>query len=69
MVFALLIVLRRLSKHVGHDEKKHISESFIMSNMSHYPVMWHFCSRVQVIEYKVEQFLHFFLNDFDKLLS
>ena len=46
-------VLQRLSKDLCNDEKSLICETYVLSNVSYCPIIWHFCSRL--MEYKVER--------------
>ena len=43
--FTLLGALKRLSVHLGKNEKMVLMKSFILSNFNYCPLVWHLCSK------------------------
>ena len=39
-----LNAMRRIQKYMGFKKKKVVLNSFVLSNFSYCPLVWHFCS-------------------------
>ena len=61
-----LNVLKRLHRYLNFESRMAIYRSFIMSNFTYCPLVWHFCSIEQsrLIEKLQERALRFVYNDF-----
>ena len=44
--------LKRLSVHMGKNEKMVLMKSFILSNFNYCPLVWHFCSKTELTGWK-----------------
>ena len=70
-----LNVLKRIGQHLNKLAKMTIYHSFIMSNLSYWPLIWHFCSErnTNKIEKLQERALRFIYDDntssYDTLLE
>ena len=60
-----LNVLKRLSRSMGHMERKFIMQAFILSNFNYCALIWHFCSKSNTakIEKIHERALRLVLDD------
>ena len=62
-----LAVLKHIGKFLTKQDKLMIYKSFIMSNLNHCPIAWHFCnqSSVNKMEKIQERALRFICDDFE----
>ena len=62
-----LNALSRLQKYMGKSEKEAIINSFILSNFTYCPLMWHFgsCESIRKIGKIQKRCLRIILNDYE----
>ena len=63
----IIYALSTLQKYMGKSEKEAIIDSFILSNFSYCPLVWHFsfCDSIRKIEKIQKRYLRIILNDYE----